>query len=909
MTEKDKQLQIQINVDFTIAAIKFSGSVTKTDQGILMAGKASNINLNQLFEPGFDLEIDEVSCGYFTGNSDFFFRVVLGNCFNLSNLPLLCKILPKEQSITIDNLSILIKGHRDISLDPKNTGVGNGTKTDVCISADLHVGNKTIKIPGDLQKTTESNISIVKPQDKNDQTNEIIAPDHDKEDNTLTGLQRLEKTSWVPINKSVGPVLLKRIGFKLDFKESRLSVDLDASMTLGPLGISFYGLSVSSSIKQFKPEFHLSGLGISYSQGNILISGALLYDRDDSSFTGCVIIKTPIITIAALGGYKDMNGDPSLFIYGVISSDTGIIAVSIGPVFLSITGICAGFGYNRQLIIPPVEKVKEFPLVSVASGDTDLGKNPLEIIQKVKEYIPAVKGQLFFAFGVKLNIQKLIDCLALLIFNIGHKISIDIIGLAKIALPTPSAGSDQNTLALIEMAYKVSFNFEEGAVQISAILTPASFIFSKSCRLTGGFAFYAWFYGSHEGEFVLTIGGYHPQFKVPSHYPTVPRVGFAWQLLPSLSIKGEMYCALTPSSIMAGGLFEAVFKTEKTVGFNIGIAGATLTGIINACFLMRVDFFIAWKPFSYDISAFIDIAIQVAFRGTARFLWFSKTIEKRFDLHLSAGLHIWGPEFSGNAHVNWSIISFDIDFGKKNNKIDKVLPWPDFKNAFLPENDNENSDANSSIFTISIVEGLQKQYTQENNDTILIVNPAELKLSINTVIPLRSYSFNWKKDNVQCEFGIPSMNLPNLNTSELTITHYHKNSNEIQFDIQFGQRFDIQPITKNVPSAIWGTQPIKDNYNSPTVINDLLTGFTISPIKNPSGQIDHEEKFNNIQEFPWHWESDTTIDYTVPNHDTKITVEQKIKRDKILKCFNLTNTPVTFDTFEPLLKCKSEEQS
>lgn len=61
---------------------------------------------------------------------------------------------------------------------------------------------------------------------------------------------------------------------------------------------------------------------------------------------------------------------------------------------------------------------------------------------------------------------------------------------------------------------------------------------------------------ANSGDFVVTLGGYHPSFNVPSHYPQVPRLSFFNSSITSeLNIKGEMYFALTPRCIMAGGRF------------------------------------------------------------------------------------------------------------------------------------------------------------------------------------------------------------------------------------------------------------------------------------------------------------------------------------------------------------------
>ena len=65
--------------------------------------------------------------------------------------------------------------------------------------------------------------------------------------------------------------------------------------------------------------------------------------------------------------------------------------------------------------------------------------------------------------------------------------------------------------------------------------------------------------GPHAGEFVLTMGGFHPDFHRDG-YPQVPRLGFRWQVSDYISIKGENYFALTSEALMAGGALEASAK-------------------------------------------------------------------------------------------------------------------------------------------------------------------------------------------------------------------------------------------------------------------------------------------------------------------------------------------------------------
>ena len=44
---------------------------------------------------------------------------------------------------------------------------------------------------------------------------------------------------------------------------------------------------------------------------------------------------------------------------------------------------------------------------------------------------------------------------------------------------------------------------------------------------TGGIAYKQWF---DNGHFVISVGGYHPRFSVPSNYPIVPRLKIYWKL-------------------------------------------------------------------------------------------------------------------------------------------------------------------------------------------------------------------------------------------------------------------------------------------------------------------------------------------------------------------------------------------
>ena len=123
-----------------------------------------------------------------------------------------------------------------------------------------------------------------------------------------------------------------------------------------------------------------------------------------------------------------------------------------------------------------------------------------------------------------------------------------------------SLPSKQFNIGYVELAFLAYFDSKEQVLWVEASLTDASYLFDKNCRLTGGFALVSWF---NRGEFLLSLGGYHPKFKAPSYYPTVQRLGFNWKPFSKLTVKGEAYFTICSSAVMLGGALSAAYKAGR----------------------------------------------------------------------------------------------------------------------------------------------------------------------------------------------------------------------------------------------------------------------------------------------------------------------------------------------------------
>ena len=94
----------------------------------------------------------------------------------------------------------------------------------------------------------------------------------------------------------------------------------------------------------------------------------------------------------------------------------------------------------------------------------------------------------------------------------GKELEFDLLGISKLSVPK---------VAEAQLALKATFNPGSGFLGIRAQLTPKSYILSNACHLTGGFAFHSWFKDQtlpdnqaiRAGDFVLTLGGYHPAYE------------------------------------------------------------------------------------------------------------------------------------------------------------------------------------------------------------------------------------------------------------------------------------------------------------------------------------------------------------------------------------------------------------
>lgn len=613
-----------------------------------------------------------------------------------------------------------------------------------------------------------------------------------------TDVQTGDNALWYKVQRTFGPITISRIGVayqRAPGQGAQLAFLLDASLSIAGLTLSARGLQAGLALSnpQAGPTFDLAGLGIQFVGGPISISGAFLKSQvkyrgaSYTSYSGLLAIKTPTLMIGALGSYMQLPQGPSLFAYAFLDYPAGI-----GPIFLRLRGAAAGFGYNRRLIPPPIGELADFPVVADAISGPPAGVDLPGQLDRLNTYLVPSVGDIFLMFGLHANSFKMVDVFLLLALAAGPgRFELHAMGLATLVLPAEDVAQPGVTpIAEVQIAVLGSFCPADGYFAVYAELTRNSFLLSRDCHLTGGFAFVSWFGGSpHAGDFVISVGGYHPHFKVPAHYPAVPRLGFRWQVTPQLQLSGGAYFALTPSALMAGGFLSATWTS----------------GGLRVWFEASADFLIGWQPFHYEISLHVSFGVSYTFN-----LFGTHTIE----VQVGADLDIWGPDFSGRASIHLFVISFSIAFGADANPKPQPLDWARFQATSLPPADR--------VATISLAAG--SQAAGKEND-LGVVDPHNLVLITDSAIPAstsaRGPAANTTALDAGKAFGVGPMGV-----AATTASH--------RIEIAQGTRradqlFSFEPVRKAMPYALWGGELVP-KITAPQLTGELLAGYKLRPL-------------------------------------------------------------------------------
>lgn len=615
-------------------------------------------------------------------------------------------------------------------------------------------------------------------------------------------------TKWFSVQRSFGVFSFQRIGVQYDSDGGgTLYFLLDAGIELGPLQLTTQGLGIGSPLTSFDPKFHLDGLGLSYDQPPLEIAGGFLAIPSEQlapdvafQYDGFASIKLSSFSLSAIGSYAQMTaGDPSLFLFAQLEAPLG------GPPAFFVTGLMAGFGYNRDITMPKQDEVLGFPLLVLGSPPapgktappqsmTDVlaileGTKPITPGGEQKQWIAPQTGEYWLAVGLEFTSFELVTTKAMLIAQFGNELAFALLGISTLRLP--QGAPDAETYAYVELELMAVLKPTEGIFGITAVLGPASYVIDPACHLTGGFAFFVWFgENPNAGQFVITLGGYHPAFNKPDYFPSEPRLGFSWTVSDEVAIKGEAYFALTASCVMAGGGLDITFQS----------------GNLKAWFTAQMDVLISWNPFSFQ--AYIGISIGVSYKLDLGFV--SKTI----SVSLGASLSLWGPPTGGTVTVHLWIISFTVDFGAPQGQASNEPLLPAGFSSLLP--------APPTLLAVSASSGL----TQTLDSGSWAVRASAFAFQTNSAIPNTTLAHGGPNGTTTTEDTGYALNVRPMNLTGTEATHTVTIARKDGTDAIDLTTWAPEAVTRAVPESLWGV-PQKDAKGNFTQLPQEATAATV----------------------------------------------------------------------------------
>ncbi len=327
-------------------------------------------------------------------------------------------------------------------------------------------------------------------------------------------------------------------------------------------------------------------------------------------------IGVDVAGVISGGGFLDIDaeagryaGIAELELLGVGIVATGILDTKIPgapnawSLFLSLaarfTGIQLGFGFTLNGVggLVGIDRGLDDDALgeAVRSGSLDqilFAENPIAdaelILAEIDAVFPTAVGQYVFGPIVKIGwgTPTLIELDAGVVIQLPEPLSITLLGALSAVLPREEA-----PILELHVNFAGTWNITEGTLKIDASLSGSQV---AGFLITGDMAVRAAFID--DPGFLVSFGGFHPQFVAPDDFPDLDPVGVALDTGEALRVTVGGYFALTSNSVQFGARAELWAGVE---GFSIE-GGTSFDTLIN------------FDPFAFSIRLRVWVSVVAA---------------------------------------------------------------------------------------------------------------------------------------------------------------------------------------------------------------------------------------------------------------------------------------------------------
>ncbi|KAK6206266.1 hypothetical protein QIS74_13685 [Colletotrichum tabaci] len=477
--------------------------------------------------------------------------------------------------------------------------------------------------------------------------------------------------AMTPVTRSLKGLNIRHMGLKMKNKNT-LTITIDAVVSVGLVSVNLIGFEVDINFAEFKTPSDVAKLGIGFSFHGM----ALAFSR-------------PPATLAGLFE-REINGS--------ISTYAGGLLVGVGEWQILAAGVYEEHDdFKTIFVLPAISEVNKFPFVSLNSGAEAPAADVIQQFAALTSakgdnaWIKPHKDSIWLAAGLSIKAFQMLDVQAAVCIDLSPNPKIGIFAKAVASLPKGSSMDD--SLLYLDVGMSALFDPSTGIISIRGDLTPQSFVLSRSCRLNGDFALVYFLPASgHNGDWVFTVGGYHPAFRVPSHYPQ--------------------------DAIMGGGRLDLLYQSGDT----------------RASFSAYANFLLFYDPFQFQAT----VGVNVFASTRIGWGWFGKQI----SAELSADVDLHGPPVAGTAHLHFLFFTISVRFGPDYNDC-APLDWNQFY-TLVKQSQSYGEARDQPEHLVSLLQGRCTTDSKEKPapTEVWLIRAAAFEFEVMVRFPLREVRYN-----------------------------------------------------------------------------------------------------------------------------------------------------------------------
>lgn len=441
----------------------------------------------------------------------------------------------------------------------------------------------------------------------------------------------------LPLHVSLGPVEINALTLSVGVDGNKLPIGLRTNIkaALGPMVGVVEGIGVGADISfpndrkgnagpvdfqlRFLPP---KGIGLSIDVGVAKGGGYLYIDADRGEYAGALELALfEVITIKAIGiiTTKMPDGSKGFSLLIIMSVEFGAgFQLGFGFTLLAVGGL---FGLNRTMKLQALADGIRSGAIESVMFPKDIIANAPKIISDLRAFFPPSEGK--FLIGPMLKLGWGTPTLVSLSLGVIIEIpgNIAIVGILQIALPTVDAA-----LIKLQVNFIGAIEFDKKRIWFYAALYDSRIVFLTIEGEMGLLVAYG-----DDANFVVSVGGFHPQFSPPPlPFPSPKRLAMTLVATPIYRVSIEAYFAVTSNTAQFGARVDVMFGFDS-----LNISGH-----------LAFDALFQFSPFYFIIEISASVSVKVF--GVGLF-------------SVSVGGSLKGPaKWHIKGHGSISLLFFDI---------------------------------------------------------------------------------------------------------------------------------------------------------------------------------------------------------------------------------------------------------